>query len=184
MEDQSNNTPLTAAQRLARLESALNMVDETMGQIGNQFGQMVQLISELRNRSEALEKVLENSNEGLKNRIDLEVISMRVSALDERVQELVSSGLVVPVDTASEKSFLVGREVSVTDGSLVSPRSQFWVSEFPKVTDLVVGKKAGDQILFTEDAKAAFEIESIYDFKAPETPAAQAEAEKAVSDVG
>jgi len=181
MENQQQ-TQLTAAQRLTRLENALNMVDETMGQIGNQFGQMVELISELRSRSEALERVLEGEDKGLKARVNLEVVSMRVKKLDERVQELVASGLVIPADTVSEKSFLVGREVSVTDGSLVSPRSQFWVSEFPKVTSLVVGKKIGDQLLFTEDAKAAFEIESIYDFKAPE--AAPVEAEKAASDVG
>ena len=139
-----------ASERLTDLENS-------MAQVGQAFSTLEAMYRDLQGLKEAL-KLLNNKVNALaragsegKTPTD-ELLSQymtetNAAELKEKVQQMVSSGLLISSDTAADGSFVVISE-SDSSGKVVNPRMQFLLSslQHEEVRTKLTGAKVGDTL--------------------------------------
>lgn len=143
----------------------------------------------LGSKTQAIISLLESATPVTEASVVNVIQTLRMERMAADIKGLVAQGILSPADAATERSFIVGRDLSKDgSGTVVSPRMQFVVSNLePETKDKFIGAKAGDILVFSPE-KNQFEIQEIYainkrpDETAPEaSEEATAESEQASS---
>lgn len=164
MSEQKTN--LTASQRLDGLEKSMALVDQTVGNLSLRVNNLVDAVLGLNEQYNTLLTALENNIQVNKANLDKIAVEKKITSLKEKVEDLVSQGIMLKSDEVTKNSFLVLRELDL-DGKVLVPRTQLLVrmSFGPDVLESIKGKKVGDTFKIAEDADYVLEIEEIYEMQ-------------------
>ena len=166
MSEQKTN--LTASQRLDGLEKSMGLVDQTIGNLSARVNNLVDAVLGLNEQYNTLLYALENNIQVNKENLDKISVEKKILNLKEKVEDLVSQGIMLKSDEVTKKSFLVLRELDL-DGNVIVPRTQLLVSMSfgPDLVASISGKKVGDTFKVEEDADYVLEIQEIYEMQTP-----------------
>lgn len=164
---------LTAAQRLEGLEKALQAVDNTLRNLINTQELTHQAIKILGNKVDAVVKIARAGEEFSDVNISAKMVENNVNELKQKVDDMVTSGLLTLSDSVEENSFIVGREIDPDTKQVANPRIQIAMAGLQEgARKQMLGKKSGDIIGFG-DNKLSIELEQVYKITVPEQQQSQ-----------
>lgn len=160
-----------ATQRIEDLEHALSSLYNTADNMARDLTLVKDAIKLLGNKLDAVVKA------SARGSLDDETIASimvdnNVEELKNKVDTLISQGILVGEQSATATSFVVGREVDES-GKVVNPRLQFTMAALqPEVREKLVGSMPG-QTVTLQEGKLKFEVMEVYAITSPsqgETP--------------
>jgi hypothetical protein len=179
-----SNDKRTAIQRIEDLERALMSLYQTADNMARDMMMIKDAIKLLGNKLDAVVKASERGsvNDTVVAQI---MIENNVSELTEKVESLKAQGILTAETAATERSFVVGREIDA-EGKVANPRLQFTMGALnPEVREKLVGGMPG-QVITLEEGKLKFEVLEVYSINSPapaaEAPAAETQDETLKSD--
>src|SRR5690606_5845637 len=100
----------------------------------------------LAKRLEATLKVAGEEGGLSEDRVNEFVVSQQVKEYKDKVDLLVSQGVMTATEEVGDNSFVVGKEIT-KEGEVVSPRTQASIKSLPEeVVKALLGKKVGDLV--------------------------------------
>lgn len=163
----------TAAQRLDGLEAAMSTLDNAVFNMSRQLQTMNEAVTMLADKLAAITSLLSSGQQVSNETIDAAHSALKIAEMKGKVDALLQEGSVTKAEEITENSFIVVRELDLSSGSaeVLNPRLQF-VARAVGSENLskLLGKKAGDQVAFTENVNSVVEIEEIYEITV-QTPA-------------
>ena len=106
------------------------------------------------------------------------MVENNVEELTEKVNDLISQGILKEEESVTENSFVVGQELD-ENGAIANPRMQFVVSSLQEpLREKLKGAKVGDT-LDLQEGKWKFSVLATYSINTPPAPEAQVSAPEA-----
>jgi len=162
----NENKTLTAAQKIEGLEKAFGSVDQTIFNLTRQVHSLQDALILLNDKVTAMVVALTNGSTVTEELLDQINKQLKVTEMKEKVNNLLNEGTLVKSEEVTKNSFLVVREIDVENGKVINPRLQFIARVLNEESlNLVLGKKAGDSIKFSENGSVVIEIEEIYEIQ-------------------
>lgn len=160
---------LPAAQRIENLEKTVDAIRKMIQVIGEELEKMQKNQLVIAKRLESTLKVASEGDLNEKNVNDYQ-IAQQVKELKEKVDLLVSQGVLLEVPEITKGTdFVIGQEVN-EEGEVISPRTQATIQTLPQeVQDKLMGKKAGDLVSF-DQGKLSFLVKEVYSIQSNEAP--------------
>jgi hypothetical protein len=158
---------VTAAQRIEMLEKTTSTIRKMIELMAEEMDKIQQSQVALAKRLEATLKVAGSESGLSENSVNEFVINEQVKEYKEKVDILISQGVMTATEEVGDNSFVVGKELT-KEGEVVSPRTQASTKSLPEeVAKALLGKKVGDLVSFG-DEKLAFQIDEVYDIAPPQ----------------
>ena len=174
MANEQQQDKRTASQKLEDIEGGLINLYQTVDNMARDLMTAKEAIKLLGNKSDAICKAILNGEKPSDEVISRIMVENNVSELKEKVQKLVSDGVLEAAEEISPNSFVVGRELA-EDGTIQNPRMQFVVSALgAEIKDKFPGNKIG-QVVNVQEGKWNFEIQEIYNIVTPPAPSEAAD---------
>lgn len=158
---------VTAAQRIETLEKTTSTLRKMIKVMAEEMDKIQQSQIALAKRLEATLKVAGEEGGLSEDRVNEFVVSQQVKEYKDKVDLLVSQGVMTATEEVGDNSFVVGKEIT-KEGEVVSPRTQASIKSLPEeVVKALLGKKVGDLVSFG-DEKLAFQIDEVYNITSPQ----------------
>lgn len=166
-----NQDKRTASQRIDDMERGLMALYQTADNMARDMGTIKEAIKLLGNKVDSIVKVLQRGEALNDEAIAKVMVENNVNELKEKVDNLISQGILAAAEEATANSFVVGREID-EKGEVANPRMQFVVQALAEnIKAKFVGAKAG-QTLELEEGKWKFEVQEIYSIQTPQAEVA------------
>lgn len=155
---------LTAAQRIDAIQDTLGKTDQTIFNLTRQMQLLQDALTLLNDKVAAIVVALSSGQAVTEQAIDEINTDRKVSEMKEKVEKLVSQGVMSKSEAVTKNSFLVVREINTENGKVINPRLQFIARILNQESlDKVLGKKVGDSVKFVDENPAVIEIEEVYE---------------------
>jgi bisphosphoglycerate-dependent phosphoglycerate mutase len=165
-ETKKQEKTVTAAQRIEMMETTTSTLKRMIEVIAEEMDKIQQAQIALAKRLEATLKVAGEDGGLNEDRVNEFVVNQQVKEYKEKVDLLISQGVMMATEKIGDNSFVVGKELT-KEGEVVSPRTQASTRSLPEeVAKALFGKKVGDLVSFG-DEKLAFQIDEVYDIASP-----------------
>lgn len=166
----------TASQRIEDLEKAVMSAFQVTNNMARENNIIKDALKLLATKIEAIMRASRAGEPLTDEVISRIMLEIHVEELQGKVKNLINQGILVPVDSAQDNTFIVGTEIEA-DGKVAFPRSQFTFGSLEKpLQDILRGKKIGETVLFRED-RLRLVLKEVYNIVAPKAPETEAEAE-------
>lgn len=159
----------TASQKLDDHEKAIGAMYQTMDNIARDLMMVKEAMKLLGNKMEAVIKAINSSTPLNDENLSKLMVENNIEDLKEKVDGLVSNGIIKAGEVITQASFVVVQELDVT-GKVVNPRLQFSLSALnPEAQQKLIGAKVGDSAALT-DSGSQFNVLEVYDIVPPSPP--------------
>lgn len=171
----SEENKKTATERLEDLEKTMMNVIQALQPLDPLSRDMMGLKEALKLLNNKLEAVVRAINEGGSiddDRLSKFMVDNNVKELKDKVDQMVTQGILVPSDTVNKESFVVVNEVD-PNGTVVNPRMQFLLSalQHEELRTKLESSKVGTN-LTVGDKGASINVLETYDVSTPKAPEA------------
>jgi len=175
----------TATERLTELETLVNQgvvtslvsVLREVNEIKGKFQQMEQLVAEMVQYINAIERVFGEDKAVTKETLREALLANRVDGQKAEIDSYLKQGMLKASDTVTNLSFVVFQELAL-DGKVLNPRNQIPINRLNgDVKDKFMGKKVNDLVSLTPDRN--IQLTEIYEIVPPSPPKVEAPAEAA-----
>lgn len=165
--------PKSASQRIEDLEKGLMSMYQAFNGVAQDLNVAKEALKILGNKVSSIQAVSQRGEPLTDENVSKAMIENNVEDLKQKVDTLITQGILVNQETTADNSFVVGRELN-DEGTIVNPRLQFALAALqPEVQDKIRGHKTGD-IVDIQEGKLKFEVLEVYSIEAPKTPQAEA----------
>lgn len=167
--------PRSASQKITDLENAVLSLLQTTQNLVRDVMTLKETTKLLNNKTSSIAQAAVAGELPTDEALTRIMVQNNVNDLEKKTKELVASGNLVPQDTVTENSFVVGSEEE-EDGKTVNPRIQFALANIKEgqadVAAKFLGAKVGDVIDFGP-GKFKFRIDQSYLIQEPKSPDAE-----------
>lgn len=165
------NDRRTASQRLDDHERAIGAMYQTADNMARDLMMMKEAMKLLGNKMEAVIKAINQSLPLNDENLSKLMIENNIEDLKEKVEGLVSNGVIRVAEAITAASFVVVQELDVA-GKVVNPRLQFSLSALnPDAQKKLIGAKVGDSAALTDNG-SQFNVLEVYEIVPPSPPQA------------
>ena len=159
----------SASQKINDIENALMSLYQTADNMVRDLTTIKEAIKLLGNKVESIVKASLNGEAPTDEVINRIMVQNNCDDLAQKVSNMVAQGILIPQETISDDSFIVGSEVN-DKGETENPRLQFALLTLtPEVREKIKGGKSGD-LITVQEGKLKFQINEVYQIKQPKAP--------------
>lgn len=170
MSNEEQTDKRTATQKIDDLERGLMAIYQTADNMARDVMVIKDALKLLGNKVDSTMKASVAGEPLTDEVVSKYMILNNVAELKAKVDNLIARGTLVPQDTITENSFVVGEDVD-DQGEMKSPRLQFVLAQIgnPEFQAKFLGAQVG-QTLDLEEGKNKFKVTEIYDIQNPKAP--------------